>query len=428
MQLPCSCAKRGALPFVGNLVPSQTLDIPAIRAQFPTLQTDVRGKHLVYLDNAATTQKPRRVIDRVTQFYEAENANSHRAVHFLSEVATRRFEESRVKIARFIGARDTHECIFVRGCTEGINLVAATWGRANLGEGDEIILTEMEHHSNIVPWQLLAAQTGCVIKVVPVFDNGELDMDAYRNLFSERTKLVSFVHLSNALGTINPAREIIDIAHAHGALVLCDAAQSVPHFKIDVQQLDADFLVFSGHKIYGPTGIGILWARRELLDAMPPYQGGGNMIDRVSWEATSWNTVPYKFEAGTSNMAGAIGLGEAVEWIEEIGLDNIAAHEGELLSYATQKLCEIPGFRVIGTAAQKASALSFLIDGTHPNDVAHLIDTQGVAVRSGHHCCMPLMNRYDIPGTLRASFAVYNTMEEVDKLHDALEFAREMLV
>ena len=407
---------------------TQTLDISAIRAQFPILDVDVRGKSLVYLDNAATTQKPQRVIDRITQFYEGENANSHRAVHFLSEVSTRRFEESRVKVARFIGARDPHECIFVRGCTEGINLVAATWGRANLGEGDEIILTEMEHHSNIVPWQMLAAQTGCNIKVVPVTDSGELEMDAYRALFTPRTKLVSFVHLSNALGTINPAREIIDIAHAHGALVLCDAAQSVPHFKIDVQQLDADFLVFSGHKIYAPTGIGILWAKRELLDEMPPYQGGGNMIDRVSWEGTTWNTVPYKFEAGTSNMAGAIGMGEAVEWIEEIGLDNIAAHEAELLSYATEKLCDIEGFRIIGTAAKKASALSFLIDGTHPNDVAHLIDTQGVAVRSGHHCCMPLMNRYDIPGTLRASFAVYNTTEEIDKLHDALGFAREMLV
>ena len=409
-------------------MPTQTLDIAAIRAQFPILQTEVRGKPLVYLDNAATTQKPQVVIDRISQFYEGENANSHRAVHFLSEVSTRRFEEARVKIARFIGARDAHECIFVRGCTEGINLVAATWGRANLGEGDEIILTEMEHHSNIVPWQLLAAQTGCSIKVTPVFDNGELDMDAYRALFSERTKLVSFVHLSNALGTINPAREIIDIAHENGALVLCDAAQSVPHFSIDVQQLGADFLVFSGHKIYGPTGIGILWARRELLDEMPPYQGGGNMINRVSWNATTWNTVPYKFEAGTSNMAGAIGLGEAIDWIEQIGLDAIAQHEGELLNYATQKLCEIPGFRIIGMAPNKASVLSFLIDKTHPNDVAHLIDTQGVAVRSGHHCCMPLMNRYDIPGTLRASFAVYNTTEEVDALCNALNFAREMLV
>ena len=410
------------------LVQTQTLNIPAIRAQFPILQTEVRGKNLVYLDNAATTQKPQRVIDRISQFYESENANSHRAVHFLSEVSTRRFEEARVQIARFLGARDAHECIFVRGCTEGINLVAATWGRANIGEGDEIILTDMEHHSNIVPWQLLAAQTGCLIKVVPVFDNGELDLDAYGALFSERTKLVSFVHLSNALGTINPAREIIDIAHQNGALVLCDAAQSIPHFSIDVQQLGADFLVFSGHKIYGPTGIGILWARRELLDEMPPYQGGGNMIDRVSWEETTWNVVPYKFEAGTSNMAGAIGLGEAVNWVEEIGLNAIAQHEAELLSYATEKLCSINGFRIIGTAPAKASVLSFLIDGTHPNDVAQLIDTQGVAVRSGHHCCMPLMNRYDIPGTLRASFAVYNTMEEVDKLYDALNFAREMLV
>ena len=407
---------------------TQTLDTSAIRAQFPILQTDVRGKHLTYLDNAATTQKPQVVIDRIAQFYQSENANSHRAVHFLSEVATRRFEEARVKIARFLGARDAHEVIFVRGCTEGINLVAATWGRQNIGEGDEIILTEMEHHSNIVPWQLLAMQSGCKIKVVPVSDSGELDMDAYRALFNERTKLVSFVHLSNALGTINPAREIIDIAHQNGALVLCDAAQSVPHFKFDVQQLDADFLVFSGHKLYGPTGIGALWARRELLDEMPPYQGGGNMIDRVSWEATTWNTVPYKFEAGTSNMAGAIGLGEAIDWIEAIGLDAIAQHEAELLNYATKKLCAIPGFRIIGTAPEKASVLSFLIDGTHPNDVAHLIDTQGVAVRSGHHCCMPLMNRYDIPGTCRASFAVYNTMEEVDALYDALNFAREMLV
>ena len=409
-------------------MPTPTLDLAAIRAQFPILSTDVRGKPLIYLDNAATTQKPQRVIDRISQFYASENANSHRAVHFLSEVSTRRFEEARVKIARFLGARDSHEVIFVRGCTEGINLVAATWGRANLGEGDEIILTEMEHHSNIVPWQLLAAQTGCLIRVVPVTDGGELDMDAYRALFSARTKLVSFVHLSNALGTINPAREIIDIAHAHGALVLCDAAQSVPHFGFDVQQLGADFLVFSGHKLYGPTGIGALWARRELLDEMPPYQGGGNMIDRVSWEATSWNVVPYKFEAGTSNMAGAIGLGEAIDWIEEIGLDAIADHEAELLNYATEKLCSIDGFRIIGTAPNKASVLSFLIDGTHPNDVAHLIDTQGVAVRSGHHCCMPLMNRYDIPGTLRASFAVYNTIEEVDALYDALNFARDMLV
>ncbi len=407
---------------------TQTLDVNAIRAQFPTLSMDVRGKHLSYLDNAATTQKPQRVIDRITQFYESENANSHRAVHFLSEVSTRRFEEARVKIARFIGARDPHECIFVRGCTEGINLVAATWGRANIGAGDEIILTEMEHHSNIVPWQMLAAQTGCTIKVVPVSDAGELDMDAYAALLSERTKLVSFVHLSNALGTINPAREIIDLAHANGALVLCDAAQSVPHFKIDVQQLDADFLVFSGHKLYGPTGIGILWAKRELLDTMPPYQGGGNMIDRVSWEGTTWNTVPYKFEAGTSDMSGAVGLGEALDWIEEVGLDAIAQHEGELLDYAARKLSDIPGFRPIGTAPEKASVLSFLIDGTHPNDVAHLIDTQGVAVRSGHHCCMPLMNRYNIPGTLRASFAVYNTREEVDALYDALNFAREMLV
>ena len=404
------------------------LDLAAIRSQFPILDVNVRGKKLVYLDNAATTQKPQRVIDRVSRYYEAENANSHRAVHFLSEVATRRFEESRVKVARFLNASDSHEIIFVRGCTEAINLVSSTWGRQNIGAGDEIILTEMEHHSNIVPWQMLAQEKGAIIKVVPVFDNGELDLEAYEKLFSPRTKFVSFVHLSNALGTVNPAREMIEIAHKHGAKVLVDAAQSVPHFNVDVQELGADFVCFSGHKLYAPTGIGVLWGRRELLEEMPPYHGGGNMISRVSWEETTWNVLPYKFEAGTGHMAGAIGLGEALDWIGEIGLSNIAAHEAELLNYATEKLHQIPGLRIIGEAREKASVVSFILEGAHPNDLGHLVDTQGVAIRTGHHCCMPLMNRFGVPATCRASFAVYNSMEEVDALIKALEFSRKMLV
>lgn len=403
------------------------LNLDAIRAQFPILATDVHGKALVYLDNAATTQKPRAVIDRLTQFYEGENANSHRAVHFLSEIATRRFEEARVKIAQFLNAPDAHEVLFVRGCTEGINLVAQTWGRANLNAGDEILLSAMEHHSNIVPWQMVAAEKGAIIKVIPILANGELDLEAYEALFSKKTKFVSLVHLSNALGTINPVREMIEIAHAHGAKVLIDAAQSVPHLKVDLQALDADFLTFSGHKIYGPTGIGILWGRRELLEAMPPYHGGGNMISRVTWAKTDWNKLPYKFEAGTGNMADAIGLGAAIDWVESVGLEHISAHEADLLDYATSLLREIPGLKIIGEARQKASVLSFVMDGAHPNDIGHLVDTQGVAIRTGHHCTQPLMDLLGVPATCRASFAVYNTREECEKLAASLEFARELL-
>ncbi len=406
---------------------TSNLDIAAIRAEFPILEVDVRGKALVYLDNAATTQKPRRVIDRISQFYLEENANSHRAVHFLSERATRRFEEARVKIARFINAPDSHEIIFTRGTTESINLVASSWGRANLNEGDEIILTAVEHHSNIVPWQLIAEQRGAKIKVVPVFDNGELDLEAYENLFTERTKIVAFVHLSNTLGTINPAKEMIATAHRYGAFALLDAAQSVPHIRFDVQELDADFIAFSGHKIYGPTGIGVLWAKRQHLEAMPPYHGGGNMISRVSFEKTTWNDLPYKFEAGTGHMAGAIGLGEAIDWLNEVGLDNIAAHEAELLNHVTARSHEIKGLRIIGEAEHKASVFSFVLQGIHPNDIAHIIDTRGVAIRTGHHCTMPLMERLGLPATCRASFAVYNTIEEVDAFINSLEFAREML-
>lgn len=404
------------------------LDVQAVREQFPILQTQVRDKPLVYLDNAATTQKPRAVLQRIQKYYESENANIHRAVHHLSEVATRRTEEARVKVARFLGARDSHEVIFTRGCTEGINLVASSWGRANINAGDEIILTAMEHHSNIVPWQLLAAEKGAIIKVAPINDAGELLLDELEKLFSPRTKIISLIHVSNSLGTINPVQQIIAMAHARGVLVLLDAAQSVPHLKLDVQQLDPDFLVFSGHKIYGPTGIGALWAKRELLEAMPPYQGGGDMISRVTFEGSSWNELPYKFEAGTPNMEGAIGLGAALDWVEEVGLENIAAHEAHLLELATDAVRDFPGLRIIGTAREKASVLSFVIEGAHPNDIGTLLDARGVAIRTGHHCTQPLMDRFGLPATARASFAVYNTEEEVEKFVQALHFAREMLV
>ncbi|PQV65225.1 cysteine desulfurase / selenocysteine lyase [Abditibacterium utsteinense] len=406
----------------------KTLDIQNIRAQFPILQTEVRGKPLVYLDNAATTQKPRVVIERIQKYYESENANIHRAVHYLSEVATRRTEEARVIIARFLNAPDAHEIIFTRGCTDGINLVAGSWGRANIGAGDEIILSAMEHHSNIVPWQILAAEKGATIKVAPINDDGELLLDEFEALFSERTKLVSIVHVSNSLGTINPVREIIEMAHARGVLVLLDAAQAVPHLKVDVQDLKPDFLVFSGHKLYGPTGIGVLWARREILEAMPPYQGGGDMISSVKWSGSTWNELPYKFEAGTPNMEGAIGLASAIEWVEELGLENIAAHENELLQRATDAVKDFPGLTIIGRAREKASVLSFVIEGAHPNDIGTLLDARGVAIRTGHHCTQPLMDRFGIPATARASFAVYNTESEVDKFIEALHFAREMLL
>ncbi|HEX8463388.1 MAG TPA: cysteine desulfurase, partial [Abditibacterium sp.] len=405
------------------MVTSLMLDIPKIRAEFPILDLEVRGKPLVYLDNAASTQKPRAVLDRIQHYYEAENANIHRGVHYLSEVATRRVEESRLKVARFLNAPSAHEIIFTRGCTEGINLVASSWGRANLQAGDEIILTAMEHHSNIVPWQMIAAERGAVIKVAPINDAGELLLDEFEALFSPRTKMVSVVHLSNSLGTINPVEELVRMAHKHGALILVDGAQSVSHLPVDVQALDCDFFVFSGHKIYAPTGIGVLWARRELLEAMPPYQGGGDMISSVSWNGSTWNELPFKFEAGTPHMEGSIGLGAALDWIEEIGLEPIAAHEAMLLFKATEAVRDIPGLRIIGTAENKASVLSFVMEGAHPNDIGTLVDARGVAIRTGHHCTQPLMERFGLPATARASFAVYNTEEEVDKFVSALHLA-----
>lgn len=405
-----------------------TYDVQAVRAQFPILSRRVHNKPLVYLDNANTTQKPQSVIDRTREFYESENANLHRATHYLSEVATRRYEEARVKIARFIGAGDPHQVVFTRGCTEGINLVAATWARTNLREGDEILLSEMEHHSNIVPWQLVARERGAKIVVAPINERGELLVDKWQALLSPRTKIASIVHVSNALGTINPVEELIQMAHANGTKMLVDGAQSVPHTRVNVEELDADFFVFSSHKVYGPTGIGALYGKRELLEEMPPYQGGGDMISSVSWSETTWNELPYKFEAGTPNMAGATGFGTAIDWVSSVGIENIAEHEQDLLSYATERIHEVEGIRVIGEAADKASVLSFVMDGAHPNDIGHLVDTQGVAIRTGHHCAEPLMKRFGVPATCRASFAAYNTREDVDAFIKALKFARELLV
>lgn len=402
-------------------------DVQRVRADFPILQTGVRGKPLVYLDNAATTQKPRSVIERTTRFYEAENANTHRGVHYLSELSTRAYEEARITAQHFLNAAEAPEIIFVRGCTEGINLVANSFGRGFIKEGDEIIVSHMEHHSNIVPWQMVCEATGAKLRVIPINDRGELLMDEYAKLLNERTKMVAVVHISNALGTINPVQQIIEMAHGVGAKVLLDGAQAVAHTPVDVQALDCDFYVMSGHKLFGPTGIGVLYGKRELLDAMPPWMGGGDMISRVSFEKTTYNALPFKFEAGTTNVAGVIGLATAIEYVNGIGLEAIAAHETALLDYATQRVQEIEGFRIIGTARDKASILSFEIEGAHPNDVGTLVDQEGVAIRTGHHCTQPLMDRFGVSATARASFAFYNTREEVDAFVAAVQKAKTML-
>lgn len=406
----------------------KSYDVTQVRADFPILGLRVHEKPLVYLDNANTTQKPQQVIDRTREYYETENANLHRATHYLSEVATRRYEEARVKIARFINAPDPHQVIFTRGCTEGINLVAATWGRANLKEGEEILLSEMEHHSNIVPWQIIAREKGAKIVVAPINDKGELLVEEWQKRLSPRTKFASIVHVSNALGTINPVEDLVRMAHENGTKILVDGAQSVPHTRVDVQKLDADFFTFSSHKIYGPTGSGALYGKRDLLEEMPPYQAGGDMISSVSWGETTWNELPYKFEAGTPNMAGVTGFGAAIDWVDSVGIENIAAHEKDLLLYATEQIREVEGVRIIGEADRKASVLSFVMEGVHPNDIGHLVDTRGVAIRTGHHCAEPLMRRFGVPATCRASFAAYNTREEVDAFIGALQFARELLV
>ncbi len=398
-----------------------------VRGDFPILETRVGNKPLVYLDSAATTHKPRSVIERTSHFYEAENSNIHRAVHHLAGLATHAYEEARERAQKFLNARESAEIIFTRGTTEGINLVASSWGRKYLQPGSEIVLSEMEHHSNIVPWQLIAEQTGAVIRVIPVTDEGELRLDEYQKLLSPKTKIVSVVHISNALGTINPIAQIIEMAHSVGAKVLVDGAQAVAHAHVDVQALDADFYVFSGHKLFGPTGIGVLYGKRELLDAMPPYEGGGDMIATVSFGGTTYNALPFKFEAGTPNIAGAIGLAAAMDYVDSVGLEAIASYEHELLQYTTDAVQVIDGFKIVGTARDKASILSFVVEDAHPNDIGTLVNEEGVAIRVGHHCAMPLMQRLGLSSTARASLAFYNTREDVDRFVSATQKALRML-
>jgi cysteine desulfurase/selenocysteine lyase len=391
-----------------------SFDVEIIRQDFPNLSVEVNRKPLVYLDNAATTMKPKSVIDKIMTFYTEQNSNIHRGVHKLSQIATKEYEDTRKYVKEFINAKSIDEIIFTRGTSESINLVASSYGRKNLKAGDEVIISNMEHHSNIVPWQMICEETGAKLRVIPINDDGELLLDEYRKMLNPKTKIVSIVHISNSLGTINPIKEIIDMAHEVGAVVLVDGAQSVQHVSIDVQQLDCDFFAFSGHKAYGPTGIGVLYGKKEVLNAMPPYQGGGDMILSVSFEKTIFNELPYKFEAGTPNIAGGIALKTALQYIKDIGLENIAKHEKELLDYATEQVFDIEGFRIIGTAANKASVLSFVLDNVHPHDIGTFLDMDGVAIRTGHHCTEPIMRRFDVPATSRASFAIYNTKEEVD--------------
>ena len=401
--------------------------IEEIRNDFPILNAKVRGKDLVYLDNGATAQKPAVVIDAINTYYKDYNSNIHRGVHHLSQVATTAYEDAREKLRGFINAPKLEEVIFTKGTTESINIVASCFGRNSLNKGDEVIISAMEHHSNIVPWQMICDEREAVLKVVPINNKGELLMEEYKNLLSIKTKLVAVTHISNTLGTINPVKEIIDLAHQKGALVLLDGAQAVPHIKVDVQELGCDFYAFSGHKMFGPTGVGILYGKSEYLNDMPPYQGGGDMIKEVTFEKTTYNCLPHKFEAGTPNIVGGIGLGVAVDYMQEVGIDLIHKREEELLAYATAKIVQVEGVRIIGEAEHKAGVLSFVIEGLHPFDIGTLLDQLGVAVRTGHHCTQPLMNFFEIPGTIRASFAFYNTKEEVDKLISGLERALSML-
>nr|WP_108157738.1 cysteine desulfurase [Sphingobacterium faecium] len=403
-------------------------DINKVRADFPILKREVNGKPLVYLDNGATTQKSQSVIDAITHYYSEMNSNVHRGVHYLSQISTDAFEVTRRSIQAFINAKHEHEIIITTGTTHSINIIATCFGKVNIAAGDEIIISAMEHHSNIVPWQMICEDKGALLKVIPMNDKGELDIEAYKALFSEKTKIASFTYVSNSLGTINPVKEMIRIAHEHHVPVLLDAAQAIQHVKIDVQDLDVDFLAFSGHKMYGPTGIGVLYGKEDALNAIPPYQGGGDMIKEVTFEKTTYNELPFKFEAGTPNIEAGICLNAAVEYINAIGLEQIAVYEEELLNYATEQLATVPGIRFIGTAAHKSSVISFLIDGTHPYDVGVILDKLGIAVRTGHHCAQPVMDRFGIPGTIRASFALYNTKEEVDALVTGLRRAVNMLV
>jgi cysteine desulfurase / selenocysteine lyase len=402
-------------------------DVEAIRADFPILHQDIHGKPLVYLDNAASSQHPQVVIDSMSRYYERDHANVHRGVHTLSQRATDAFEAARENVRRFINAKSSKEVIFVRGTTEAVNLVAASFARPGIKPGDEILISWLEHHANIVPWQLLAGQTGAVLKVIPITSAGEVDFAAFEQLIGPRTRLLALAHVSNALGTVVPVEKFIGVARKHGVPVLLDGAQAIPHSKIDVQALGCDFYCFSGHKLCGPTGIGVLYGREALLEAMPPWQGGGDMILSVSFKGTTYNQLPWKFEAGTPDIAGVIGLGTAVQYLEGVGMDRIAAYEHTLLEYATERLTTIPGLRIIGTAPRKAAVVSFALEGIHPHDIGTILDVEGVAIRTGHHCAMPVMEFYGVPATARASFAFYNTRAEVDKLVDALLKARDYL-
>ncbi|UPT68915.1 MAG: cysteine desulfurase [Sphingobacteriales bacterium JAD_PAG50586_3] len=410
-----------------NIAPTVNFDVEKIRADFPILQTTVYGRPLVYLDNGATAQKPLAVINSMVDYYKGYNANVHRGVHFLSQKATDAHELVREKVQAFINAEHTHEVIFTRGTTESVNIVAHSFGKAFVKAGDEIIITAMEHHSNIVPWQMLCEERGAKLRVIPINADGELILEEYEKLLNERTKLVALVHVSNTLGTVNPVNDIIAKAHAVGAAVLIDGAQSVQHMAVDVQAMDADFFVFSGHKLFGPTGIGVLYGKEKYLNAMPPYQGGGSMIKQVTFEKTTYNDLPFKFEAGTPHVEGIIGLGAAIDYINAIGIDNIAAYEHDLVAYAVEQLSTIEGLRFVGNAKERVSVLSFLIGDIHPYDVGVLLDKLGIAVRTGHHCCQPIMEFYSIPGTIRASFAFYNTKAEVDALVAGLLKAKSML-
>ena len=401
-------------------------DVAAVRADFPILGTSAHGQPLVYLDNAATTQKPQVVLDTLVDYYKSSNANVHRGVHYLSGRATDLFEEARAKVARFIGAGNAREVIFTRNATEGINLVAQTWGRANVRAGDEILISAIEHHSNIVPWYMLCGEKGATLRVIPMFDNGELDMEGFSRLLSPRTRLVAISALSNALGTVTPLPEIIRAAHAAGALALIDGAQAAYHMPVDVRALDCDFFALTGHKLYGPTGIGALYGKAEILEQMPPWMGGGDMIASVTFERCTWNVIPNKFEAGTPDISGAVGLGAAVDYVSAIGMDRIQAYEQELLAYGTEALEDVEGLTMIGTAPRKASILSFVMDGIHPHDLGTIVDREGVAIRTGQHCAQPVMDRLGIPATARASLAMYNTREDVDALVAALRKARKV--
>ncbi|MHC5010319.1 MAG: SufS family cysteine desulfurase [Planctomycetota bacterium] len=409
----------GARPDAVSSTPAPAasgLDVERLRRDFPLLGRRVYGRPLVYLDNAATTQKPEAVIDAENGYYREFNSNVHRGVHWLSQEATTAFEEARRTVQRFVGAAASHEIVFVRGTTEAVNLVANAYGRAHVGAGDEVLITWMEHHSNLVPWQMLCEATGATLCVVPIDERGELVMEAFDRLLTDRTRIVAVAHVSNALGTVNPVAEIVRKAHAAGAVVLVDGAQAVHHVPVDVGALDADFYAFSGHKIYGPMGVGVLYGKAALLDAMPPWQGGGDMIHTVTFEKSTWNELPYKFEAGTPNVAGALGLAAALNYLEAVGRERVAAHEASLLTYATAATGEVPGLRFIGTAREKAAVLSFMLDGIHPHDVGTVLDREGIAVRTGHHCAYPVMQHFGVPATTRASLALYNTTDEIDAL------------